>query len=223
VADLLSKPAGARVQRRTDRRVLGASKGGPEGTNTRELAPSVLNSGTANIAPDVATSINPSSTGLFNIGSTALLEAAAAPVSNTQMRFLGSKLGVDNAASFGIFGINVGRAPSAGPPVESLVADTIAIENIGSADARPTYNLWTGPRRSKTAASRGRSCRSRPRQLPGLRGLRHLQAYKTQLRTRALLTEQHGASRARGRLRRDVGCLPPPASNSVCLLAGKHG
>ena len=98
------------------------------------IAPTVLDKGTVSVAGslDVSTAIDPSSSGLFQLGSGAVLEVAAATGSATQIDFQGStsELIVDNAA---LFGTNVGTASYAGPQLQQFAAgDEIDLKNFSS-------------------------------------------------------------------------------------------
>ena len=105
----------------------------------------ILN-GTISIAGslDVSTAIDPSSTGLFQLGSGATLEVAAATGTATQINFQGSssELIIDNAASFGT---NVGTASYAGPQLQHFVpGDKIDLKTFSSAGVTLNYNASTG-------------------------------------------------------------------------------
>ena len=105
----------------------------------------ILN-GTISIAGslNVSTAIDPSSTGLFQLGSGATLEVAAATGTTTQINFQGSssELIIDNAASFGT---NVGTASYAGPQLQHFVpGDKIDLKNFSSAGVTLNYNAATG-------------------------------------------------------------------------------
>jgi hypothetical protein len=109
----------------------------------------ILN-GTISIAGslNVSTAIDPSSTGLFQLGNGATLEVAAATGAQTQINFLSSsqlgnsELIVDNAASFGT---NVGTTSYAGPQLQDFVTgDKIDLKNFSSAGVTLNYNSSTG-------------------------------------------------------------------------------
>jgi hypothetical protein len=105
----------------------------------------ILN-GTISIAGslNVSTAIDPSSTGVFQLGSGATLEVAAATGTQTQVNFQDStsELIIDNAASFGS---NVGTASYAGPQLQHFVnGDKIDLKNFSSAGVTFNYNASTG-------------------------------------------------------------------------------
>ncbi|SED63446.1 protein of unknown function [Rhizobiales bacterium GAS188] len=104
----------------------------------------ILN-GTIGIAGslDVSTALDPSSTGLFQLGSAATLEFAAATGTHTQVNFLGSsELIIDNAA---LFGTNVGTASYAGTQLQHFVTgDKIDLKNFSSTGVKFNYNASTG-------------------------------------------------------------------------------
>ena len=113
------------------------------GTN---IAPTVLDNGTVSITGslDVSTAIDPSSTGLFQLGNGAMLEVAAATGTQTQINFQGStsELIIDNAASFGT---NVGTASYAGTQLQHFASgDKIDLKNFSSAGVTFNYNAATG-------------------------------------------------------------------------------
>ena len=91
----------------------------------------------------MSTAIDASSTGLFQLGSGATLEVAAATGTTTQINFQGSsELIIDNAASFGT---NVGTASYAGPQLQHFVpGDKIDLKNFSSAGVTLNYNASTG-------------------------------------------------------------------------------
>jgi hypothetical protein len=110
-----------------------------------DTAPSVLDNGTITVTGslDASTAIDPSSTGLFNIGNGASLEVAAATGAQTQMSFVSnSRLVIDSAASFGI---NVGASSYSGPQLQDFTSgDTIDIKNFSVTGAALNYNAATG-------------------------------------------------------------------------------
>ena len=102
--------------------------------------------GTISIAGslDVSTAIDPSSTGLFQLGSGATFEVAAATGTTTKINFQdnSSELIIDNAASFGT---GVGTASYAGPQLQHFVpGDKIDLKNFSSAGVTLNYNASTG-------------------------------------------------------------------------------
>jgi len=113
--------------------------------NGANTAPNVVDNGTLAIAGslDVSTAINPSSTGLFQLGSGATLEVAADLGTQTQMSFLsGGKLVIDNPSAFGT---NVGTSSYAGPQLQDFVAgDTIDLKSFALAGTTLNYNGSTG-------------------------------------------------------------------------------
>ena len=126
--------------------VLAVDAGATWTLNGANIAPTVLDNGTVSIAGslDVSTAIDPSSTGLFQLGSGATLEVAAATGTATQINFQGSssELIIDNAASFGT---NVGTASYAGTQLQDFVpGDKIDLKNFSSAGVTLNYNASTG-------------------------------------------------------------------------------
>jgi hypothetical protein len=114
--------------------------------NGANLAPTILDNGTVSISGslDVSTAIDASSTGLFQLGSGATLEVAAATGTTTQINFQGSssELIIDNAASFGT---NVGTESYAGSQLQNFVpGDAIDLKNFSSAGVTLSYNASTG-------------------------------------------------------------------------------
>ncbi|SEE85431.1 hypothetical protein SAMN05444161_7459 [Rhizobiales bacterium GAS191] len=126
--------------------VLAVDAGAIWTLNGANIAPSVLDNGTVGIAGslDVSTAIDASSTGLFQLGSGATLEVAAATGTTTQINFQdsSSELIVDNAASFGV---NVGTSSYAGPQLQHFVpGDKIDLKTFSSAGVTLNYNASTG-------------------------------------------------------------------------------
>src|SRR5581483_3948940 len=114
--------------------------------NGANVAPTVLDNGTLVVAGsfDVSTAIDPSSTGLFQLGSSATLELAAATGSTAQIKFQdsSSELIIDNAT---LFGSNVGTASYAGPQLQSFVdGDRIDLRTFSAAGVTFSYNASTG-------------------------------------------------------------------------------
>jgi hypothetical protein len=125
--------------------VLVVDAGGSWTLGGVDTAPSVLDNGTITVTGslDASTAIDPSSTGLFNIGNGASLEVAAATGAQTQMSFVSnSRLVIDSAASFGI---NVGASSYSGPQLQDFTSgDTIDIKNFSVTGAALNYNAATG-------------------------------------------------------------------------------
>ncbi|SED63550.1 hypothetical protein SAMN05519104_3975 [Rhizobiales bacterium GAS188] len=125
--------------------VLAVDAGATWTLNGANTAASVLDNGTISIAGslDVSTALDPSSTGLFQLSSSATLEVAAATGTQTQINFLGSsELIIDNAASFGI---NVGTSSYAGPQLQHFApGDKIDLKTFSSAGVTLNYNASTG-------------------------------------------------------------------------------
>ena len=126
--------------------VLAVDAGASWTLNGANIAPTVLDNGTVSITGslDVSTAIDPSSTGLFQLGSGATLEVAAATGTATQINFQGSssELIIDNAASFGT---NVGTASYAGPQLQHFApGDKIDLKTFSSAGVTLNYNASTG-------------------------------------------------------------------------------
>jgi hypothetical protein len=92
---------------------------------------------------DVSTSIDSSSTGLFQLDAGAALEVAAVSGTLTRINFLGSsELLIDDASSFGI---NVGTPSYAGTQLQDFVAgDTIDLKNFSSTGATLNFDPATG-------------------------------------------------------------------------------
>ena len=120
--------------------------GGTWTLNGANIAATVSNNGTAIIAGslDVSTAISASSTGLFQLGSGAMLEVAAATGTTTQINFQNStsELIIDNAA---LFGTNVGTSSYAGPQLQHFFpGDKIDLKSFSSAGVTLNYNASTG-------------------------------------------------------------------------------
>jgi hypothetical protein len=113
--------------------------------NGANTTPTVLDNGTVTIGGSLtaSTAIDPSSTGVFQLGSGSTFEVAANLGTQTQIRFLASsELVVDNASSFGI---NVGTSSYAGPVLQNFISgDTIDLEHFGFAGATLNYDSSTG-------------------------------------------------------------------------------
>jgi hypothetical protein len=127
-------------------KVLAVDAGATWTLNGADIAPTVLDNGTVSIAGslDVSTAIDASSTGLFQLGSGATLEVAAATGTTTQINFQdsSSELIIDNAA---LFGTNVGTASYAGPQLQHYVpGDKIDLKNFSSVGVTLNYNASTG-------------------------------------------------------------------------------
>ena len=127
-------------------KVLAVDVGATWTLNGANVAPTAIDNGTLVVAGsfDVSTAIDPSSTGLFQLGSSATLEVAAATGSTAQIKFQdsSSELIIDNAA---LFGTNVGTASYAGPQLQSFVdGDKIDLKNFSSASVTFSYNASTG-------------------------------------------------------------------------------
>jgi len=110
-----------------------------------DAAANLTNDGTLTIAGslDVSAAIDPSSTGLFQIGSGATFEVGAATGSQARIGFLGSsQLVIDNAGSFGT---NVGGANYAGPQLQDFLAgSTIDLRNFSAAGVTLNFNAANG-------------------------------------------------------------------------------
>jgi hypothetical protein len=126
--------------------VLAVDAGATWTLNGANIAPSVLDNGTVSIAGslDVSAGVDANSTGLFQLGSGATLEVAAATGTTSQISFQDStsELIIDNAASFGT---NVGTASYAGPQLQHFVpGDKIDLKTFSSAGVTLNYNALTG-------------------------------------------------------------------------------
>ena len=125
------------------------------GANWTLNGANILDNGTISIAGslNVSTAIDASSTGLFQLGSGAALEVAAATGTATQINFLDStsELIIDNTASFGT---NVGTASYAGTQLQHFVSgDKIDLKNFSSAGVTLNYNASTGVLQVSNGAS----------------------------------------------------------------------
>jgi hypothetical protein len=108
--------------------------------------PTLIDNGTVSIASslDVSTAIDPTSTGLVQLGAGATLDVAAATGSGMQIKFQdsSSELIVDSAA---LFGTNVGTASYAGPQLQQYVpGDKIDLKNFSLAGVTFGFNASTG-------------------------------------------------------------------------------
>ncbi len=114
------------------------------GTNTAAV---LTNAGTLDIAASasllVTGSIDPASTGLFEINAGSLLEIAANTGTVDSIRFLGTgEAIIDHAASFGI---HPGTTSYAGPLIEGFgINDKIDLKDVAFASVGTTYNATTG-------------------------------------------------------------------------------
>jgi hypothetical protein len=112
-----------------------------------DASASVVNNGSvalaANASLDVTGSVDATSSGIFQLNASSLLEIAADRGAADKMRFLGTgKLTIDAAAKFGL---NVGTASYSGPLVEDFVAgDQILLNDIAPTGLTPNYNATTG-------------------------------------------------------------------------------
>jgi hypothetical protein len=124
---------------------LAVDAGGTWTLNGANTAPSVLDNGTLAIAGSlvVSSAVDPSSTGLFQLGSGATFDVAADVGTQSRMSFLASsELLIDNAATFGA---NVGTSSYTGPQLQNFVSgDTIDLKSFGSAGVTLNYDASTG-------------------------------------------------------------------------------
>jgi VCBS repeat protein len=125
---------------------LDADTGANWTLNGANTAPTVLDNGTVNVSSslDVTTAVDPGSTGLFQIGSSATFEVAAATGAATKIKFGGStgELIIDSAA---LFGTNVGTASYAGPQLQNFGSgDKIDLKNFSLTGLALNYNVTTG-------------------------------------------------------------------------------
>src|SRR5262249_43178343 len=113
--------------------------------NGANTAPLLFDNGTLTIAGSltVSTAVDPSSTGLFQIGNNATLEVAADTGSQSQISFLAAGgLVIDNATSFGT---NVGTSSYAGPQVQNFASgDTIDLKGFSLAGATLNFDPIAG-------------------------------------------------------------------------------
>jgi hypothetical protein len=114
------------------------------GSNT---AGTVVNNGTlalgANASLTVTGAIDPTSTGVFQLNSSSLLEIAANVGSGDRISFLGSSETIVDKAS--LFGTNVGQQNYAGPLMLNFGAgDSIDLKDIASAGVSLNYASSTG-------------------------------------------------------------------------------
>src|SRR5262252_3354494 len=125
------------------------------GANT---APTVADNGTLTVAGSLAvsTAIDPSSTGVFQIGNNATLEVAADTSTQTHISFLAAGgLVIDNAASFGT---NVGTLIYAGPQLENFGSgDTIDLRGFSFAGATLNFDPTAGLLQLSNSASQAAS------------------------------------------------------------------
>jgi hypothetical protein len=117
---------------------------------TLDLTADFVNDGTAVIDSgsrlDVASAVDPSSSGLFLLEGSCSLEIAAALGSGTKIQFLGSspsnELIIDNFANFGT---HVGSSSYAGPLLESFgPGDTIDLKDLSSTGLALSFSAATG-------------------------------------------------------------------------------
>ena len=126
--------------------VLAVDVGATWTLNGANIAATILDNGTVRITGslDLSTAIDASSTGLFQLGSGATFEVAAATGTTTKINFQdnSSELIIDNATSFGT---GVGTASYAGPQLQHFVpGDKIDLKNFSSAGVTLNYNASTG-------------------------------------------------------------------------------
>jgi hypothetical protein len=87
-------------------------------------------------------SIDPTSTGVFDLGGQTLEVASALGISSQMAFTSNSQLVVDDTASFGI---NVGTSGYAGPSLQDFASgDSIDLKNFSSAGATSSYDATTG-------------------------------------------------------------------------------
>jgi hypothetical protein len=135
--------------------VLAVDAGASWTLNGTDIAPTVVDDGTLVISGslDVSTAIDASSTGVFQLGSGAALEVAAATGAATQFNFLSGpgELIVDNAA---LFGTNVGTASYTGPQLQDFSpGDEIDLKSFSSTGVTFNYNASTGVLQVSNGAS----------------------------------------------------------------------
>jgi hypothetical protein len=121
--------------------------GGVWTLNGKNTVATLLNSGTLNIASGasltVTAAIDPSSTGVFNLNSNAILEIAANVGSGDRIAFLNPAKAIIDKAS--LFGTNVGKSTYTGPLIEDFGAgDSIDLKDIASAGVTLSYAGSTG-------------------------------------------------------------------------------
>jgi hypothetical protein len=113
------------------------------GSNTVQT---LANNGTVTVAGalDVATSLDPSSSGIFQLNAAASLEVAAALGTNVRIAFLGpSKLTIDSVATFG--SVTGATSLYLGPLLQSVgVGDAIDLKGFSAAGTTLDYSADTG-------------------------------------------------------------------------------
>ncbi len=113
--------------------------------NGTDSVATVSDAGTVAVAGSLAitSAIDPTSSGVFQLGSGSTLETAAALGVTTQIAFLGaSTLAADD---FAAFGTNVGTSSYAGPQLQDFTAgDQIDLKNFSAAGASPVFDHSTG-------------------------------------------------------------------------------
>ena len=112
-------------------------------TGTNTIA-TVLDTGTLSVAGflDLSASIDPTSSGLFQLTNSASLEVAAALGTNTKISFsTNSDLLIDNTRSFGV---NVGTSNYAGPLLEQFGGNKVDLKDFGAAGSVLNFNNTNG-------------------------------------------------------------------------------
>jgi hypothetical protein len=113
--------------------------------NGANTAPTVFDNGMLTIAGSLAVSaaVDPSSTGVFQIGNNATLEVAADTGAHTQISFVAAGgLVIDSAASFGT---NVGTSSYTGPQLQNFASgDSIDLKDFSFAGATLTFDPTAG-------------------------------------------------------------------------------
>jgi hypothetical protein len=93
---------------------------------------------------DIASAVDPGCSGVFQIGTSSVLEIAADQGAADRMSFIGpsGELVVDDA---GKFGLGVGTSAYAGPLVENFASgDSLLLKNVAPAGLTPVYDAGSG-------------------------------------------------------------------------------
>jgi hypothetical protein len=104
----------------------------------------LTNNGTLTVAGTlVASTVDPASTGLFQIGIGASFEAGSATGGNDRINFLGSdKLIVDNVS---LFGTNIGSTAYSGALLQNFIAgETIDLKGLSATSLALNYDPTSG-------------------------------------------------------------------------------
>jgi hypothetical protein len=119
------------------------------GTGTSTISAAVVNNGTVMVSTgtlDLASAVDPTSSGVFQLNGHGTLEIAAIIGSASKIQFLGAtptnRLIIDSVANFGT---HVGSASYTGPLLKSFTAgEVIDLRGVASAGITLTYSAATG-------------------------------------------------------------------------------